>query len=404
MNTQPYQTPPKWWAPKLTPWWIGVSRQIRNRELRKQRFVNVEVRGVEHVRGALDRGAGVLITPNHSFHYDSYCLMRASDALRRPFFIMTAWQVFAMSGRFDRWSMQHAGCFSVNREATDLRAFRQATDILTHGPYPLVVFAEGDVFHTNDRVTPFREGAAAMALSAARKGSREVVCVPTAIKQWYVTDPLPSVRATVAALEARLLIRSPPDKQLVDRVYRIGEAVLALLEIEHLGAPQTGSVRQRREALVAALLDRLEGAQDVSRGEGDVPERVKLLRRKLIDARQNAAAAEDGPAQRSATAAMDDVQLVMRLYSYPNDYVRTQPSAERLAETIDKFEEDILEAELPSVRGDRRVVVEFGEPITAASDRSSRVSPAELTGKLHDSVQALLDRMNTQSPSPHVSA
>ncbi len=404
MNTQPYQTPPKWWGPKMSPWWVGVSRGLRNRELRRQRFVDIDVRGVEHVRGALDRGAGLLIAPNHSFHWDSYCLMRASDALRRPFFIMTAWQVFAMSGRFDRWSMQHAGCFSVNREATDLRAFRQATNILTEGPYPLVVFPEGDVYHTGDRVTPFREGAAAMALSAARKGLREVVCVPTAIKQWYVTDPLPSVRATAAALEARLLIRSPPERSMVERVYRIGEGVLTLLEIEHLGSPHAGSVRERRERLVGELLDRLELAHRVARHDGDLPERVKLLRRKLIDARQTAAAEGDVPTQRAVSAAMDDVQLVMRLYSYPNDYVRAQPTAERLAETIDKFEEDILEASLPTVRGDRCVVVEFGEPIAATSDRASRVSPAELTLRLHDAVQSQIDRMNAQSPSPHVSA
>ncbi len=404
MNTQPYQTPPKWWGPKLSPWWVGVSRGFRNRELRRQRFVDIEVRGIERLRGVLDRGAGVLIAPNHSFHWDSYCLMRASDALRRPFFLMTAWQVFAMSGRFDRWSMQHAGCFSVNREATDLRAFRQATDILTEGRFPLVVFAEGDVFHTNDRVTPFREGAAAMALSAARKGMREVVCVPTAIKQWYVTDPLPSVRATMDALEPRLLIRPQAERSLVERVYRIGEAVLTLLEVEHLGAPRAGSVRERREALVAALLERLEVGAGIRRVEGDIPERVKRLRRKLIDARQTAAAEGDEAKQRVLLNAMNDVQLVMRLYSYPNDYVRAHPTPERLAETIDKFEEDILEAPLPTVRGDRRVVVEFGEPIAVASDRSAGVSPAELTGMLHAAVQSLLDRMNSQSPSPHVSA
>ena len=43
-------------------------------------------------------------------------------------------------------------------------AFRQAVEILQSRPNPLVIFPEGEVYHLNQRITPFREGPAAMAL------------------------------------------------------------------------------------------------------------------------------------------------------------------------------------------------------------------------------------------------
>src|SRR5262249_42593425 len=162
-------SPPQWWAPKLTPWWVRLWQPARRRTLlHKQKMVRIEVEGAEHVRQALAEGAGVLITPNHSFHYDSYVLFEAAHRVGRPFHFLTAWQVFAMSSRFERWSMQLHGCFSIDRESADVQAFKQAVDILRMSPFPLVVFPEGDIYHTNDWLTPFRDGAAAIALSAAR--------------------------------------------------------------------------------------------------------------------------------------------------------------------------------------------------------------------------------------------
>ena len=39
---------------------------------------------------------------------------------------------------------------------------------------------------------------------------------------------------------------------------------------------------------------------------------------------------------------MEDLFFVIQLYSYPGDYVAEKPSIERIAETLDKFEEDVL--------------------------------------------------------------
>ncbi len=125
---------------------------------------------MDHLRTAAGAGQGVMITPNHSGHADPFIMYHVSDEVRRPFYFLTAWQVFQQLGPIGRRMLQHHGCFSIDREGTDLKAFRQATDVLEQGQHPLVVFPEGEVYHINERVTPFRQGAAAIALSAARRG------------------------------------------------------------------------------------------------------------------------------------------------------------------------------------------------------------------------------------------
>ena len=167
MNRQPYGTPPQWWPPKLSPTWVRMTRRWRRGQLaNKQQIIDISVDGAEHLCDAVAAGHGVLISPNHSAHYDSAALYVAADGLNLPLYFMTAWQVFAMSSGFERFAMQRLGCFSIDREATDRQAYKQAVEILESHAHPLVIFREGDIYHTSERVTPFREGAAAIALSA----------------------------------------------------------------------------------------------------------------------------------------------------------------------------------------------------------------------------------------------
>ena len=144
MNRYVQQIPPRWWGPKLSPWWVRVWRPWRKRQqLRTQQLVEVEVRGLDHLRDAVSSGQGVMITPNHSGHADPYIMYHAADELDRPFYFLTAWQVFQQRTRLGQWILQQHGCFSIDREGTDLRAFRQATEILEQAQSPLVVFPEG---------------------------------------------------------------------------------------------------------------------------------------------------------------------------------------------------------------------------------------------------------------------
>ena len=103
---------------------------------------SVETDGVEHLTNAANAG-GVLVAPNHSTHYDSNALYVAADRLNQPLYFMTAWQVFAMSSRWQRFLLQRVGCFSVDRESNDRRAMNEAVRVLRHEPQSAGDFSRG---------------------------------------------------------------------------------------------------------------------------------------------------------------------------------------------------------------------------------------------------------------------
>ena len=47
---------------------------------------------------------------------------------------------------------------------------------------------------------------------------------------------------------------------------------------------------------------------------------------------------------------LNDLFLVIQLFSYPGDYVRECPTVERLAEILTKFEQDALGVNAPAPR------------------------------------------------------
>lgn len=397
MNRQPYCKPPRSWNPRLTPAFVRISRGYRRRQLTHQQKIGaIDVQNVEVLRALTEEGAGILITPNHSAHYDAPALYAAADAIDCPLYFMTAWQVFAMSSRWEQWAMQRLGCFSVDREGTDRQAFKQAVQVLQQENCPLVIFPEGDIYHTTDFVTPFREGAAAIALSAAKRADRKIVVVPCGIKFWYIDDPLSELTAATALLERRLFLRSESSQKLADRIHRLAEAALALKELDYLGHTRSGRLRDRVRHLESCVLADLEARHGLTQSEDLTPARVKVLRQHVIQRLEETNGQEQGELVRD----MEDLFFIMQLYSYRGDYLADNPSIERLAETVDKFEEDILNLDYPTVRGSRRVCVRFGEPITLPSAGEQRPPAAQLTQQLEDRVQSLIDELNAQSPMP----
>lgn len=404
MNQLDVQKPPRWWSPRLSPACVRLCRPIRRRiQRRHQRLLEVEVRGLEQLRAALEAGSGVLITPNHSGHADSFALGEAADRLGRPFYFMVAWQVLGLTNIARRTLLRMHGCFSVDREGMDRTAFKQAVEILQSRPNPLVIFPEGEVYHLNERITPFREGAAAMALSAAKKADRPVVCVPCAVRYSYLEDPTPGLCRVMDRLERDLFWRPRPDLTLAERIHRVAEGALALKELEYLGRTSSGPLPERVRRLSETILARLEDRDSLDAGDTTVPERVKRLRQQAI-ARLEQLPADD-PARERHQLDLDDLYLVVQLFSYPGDYVAERPSIERIAETIDKFEEDLLGVPYAGIRGTRRAIVSFGEPVPAEAARQ-RDAAARLTRTLEARVQSMLDELSAPPapPSPRPAA
>ncbi|MFO1020408.1 MAG: 1-acyl-sn-glycerol-3-phosphate acyltransferase [Planctomycetales bacterium] len=417
MNKQPFQTPPQRWNPKLTPWVVRWMRPYIRYDLGRQKIHDIEVRHLAKAQDALAQPAGVLITPNHSFHYDSYVLIETSHRLKRPFHFLTAWQVFAMGTRFDRWVLQRHGCYSINREGNDVQAFKTSVEILQKNSHPLVIFPEGDIYHHNDQISPFRDGAAAIALSAAKRSERPILALPVAVKAFYVSDPTSDLERVMTRLEESLYWRPQTQHGLTERIYRFAEGLLALKELEYLKQQQTGPITQRVRQLSDEVLRRLEQKYNVTPNSTECPERAKEVRRAIIAVAEQKNAEQKNAEQKNADtkngqqkgltheallaleADMEDVFFVIQLYSYPGDYVAKKPVIERVAETIDKFEEDLLRAVYPGVRGERKVVVQFGDPITVPDGRQGKPTVAEWTHRFEREVQSLLDDINANPPA-----
>jgi hypothetical protein len=94
----------------------------------------------------------------------------------------------------------------------------------------------------------------------------------------------------------------------------------------------------------------------------------------------------------------------MQLFSYPHeDYLAGHPSVERLAETLDKLEEDVLKVQTAGVRGPRKAVITFGEPVLVTPDQRPRRDALAVSRELQFRVQDLLNQVNyaiAPLPSP----
>ena len=392
MNIYAYQTPPKWWAPKLSSLYFKLFTPVRKAGLRKQEQVKeVNIFNAENLTEAMSSNRGILITPNHSSHADPLVLCRTSEKVNSPFYYMAAWQVFARSNIIRQHVLSRHGCFSVDREGTDMRAFRQAVDILQNKQNPLVIFPEGEIYHVNDRVTPFRDGPAAIALTAAKRAEREIVIIPTAMKYEYLEDPTQKLIEVMDTLECNILWRVRRDLPLVERIYLFAQAMLTLKELEYLGHTQDDELSERIKTLSEFILLRIEERYDIEHDDVTIPERVKTCRRAAIKRFEEAE--EDKHPQIKND--LDDLLVVTQLFSYPGDYIKAKPTIERIAETFDKFEEDILKAPTATVRAARKATVSFGKPIVVTPDRSNKNAIHCLTSKLEKQVQQLLDDLNS---------
>ena len=167
--------------------------------------------------------------------------------------------------------------------------------------------------------------------------------------------------------------------------------MVTIKEIESAGRVGSGTFRQRTAQLMEHILIRLETEHSLNALAAPTPVRVQRLRHFLI---ANMDCTRDTESVSRQGRHLEDLFFAIQLFSYPDNYLGKQPTIERLAETMDKLEEDILAKPLPSIRGRRQAVIQFGEPIPVGPDLKKHSNVENLTTKLQRNVQSLLDRLN----------
>jgi hypothetical protein len=265
-------------------------------------------------------------------------------------------------------------------------------DILDQGKRPLVIFPEGVITRTNDRILAMMDGLSFIGRTAAKKrASREqqVVVHAVAIRYRYHGDLTESLNAALDDIENRLSWRPKRDANLVDRIYRVGQALLWLKEIEYFGSPQTGEIGDRVQRLIDGILVPME--QEWLGGPGGVKEktvvgRVKQLRIAIVREMIDGDLSDQERSRRWDQLA--DMYLAQQLGHYPPDYIRSSPTPERMLETVEKFEEDLTDQ--CRIYRPISVSVQVGEPIVVATQRVRGQSEDPLMSQLESQLHQML--------------
>lgn len=369
---------------------------------RKYGVTDVEIRGKERVAPLLRDGHGIMLAPNHCRMADALVVQSVAKSIGRPVFIMASSHVFRGS-KLLAFVLRRVGAFSVHREGIDREAIQKAISILIEGKRPLVIFPEGALSQTNDRLNSLMEGASFIARSAAAKldrqakdgqSSKKVFAVPVAIRYLFKGDLAQTVAPMLAEIERRLSWRTLDHLPLVERIYKVGPALLALKEMEYLGEPQTGELDQRLDRLINSILAPLEaewfGSDQVgSKQEVSVVSRVKELRKAVLPDMVESSLDERELERRWRQ--LQDMELAQQLSLYPARYVASKPTVDRILETVDRFTENLSGEEQP--HGPLKVVVQIGEPIEVAGKRDRSVEGDPVLQRIESGLTAMLDSL-----------
>lgn len=382
-------------------WWPRLLNLCMPRYIRRRYGVmKVDVVGIEAIRASIAAGHGVLVAPNHSRDEDPLVLSALARRVGRPFYVVASAHLF-MGSRLQAFVLRRAGAYSIYREGMDKQAVQTSIEILESAERPLVIFPEGHISRTNDRLTPMLEGTALIARQAARKRAKEngkVVVHPVAIRYRFPFDVHAAAASMLDEIEARLTWRPSRELPIPDRLRKVGEGLLALKELEHLGHTQPGTIAQRIAALIDAILMPLEAEWTGRNGEGHVVARVKRLRAAILPDMIKGDLDESEKARRWRQ--LEDAALAQQLYHYPPNYVGEGTGPARIIETVERFEEDLTGR--VRVHGPVEATITVGSAIEVGATRETRGEGDPLMAAIEGQLRGMLGlgAVEVASPTP----
>ena len=399
---EPYRDyPPKDIA--LWRWLLGWYN--RKRFLPKvKRIADLTIHGEQTLAQTVQSGDRLVLMPNHPTHADAAIVLEACRQAGLTTQTMAAYDVFLRS-RVDAFVMQRLGAFSVDREGSDPRAMKTALGVLDAGKHALVVFPEGNVYLENDRVTPFSEGAAFLALRAAhqlKEQGHRVLAVPVSIKVTHLTDCKAMVAERLQALAKAVDVDLPAGVLPVEAMRMIGVVLLHRnLKMRGLDTPEADDFHTLISHAGGVVMDKLEAKLDIApKPETPLIDRVRKARQVTHEVRTDPERVADHAA--AATWA-DEAMLALRLASYSDRYAASHPTLDRIEETSEKLAEDLYREMMPPT-ADRAAFVRFNEPIPlcdfVAEKRAGRQQVRELTARCEAAVQQGVDLLNQANPHP----
>jgi hypothetical protein len=188
-------------------------------------------------------------------------------------------------------------------------------------------------------------------------------------------------------IENRLSWQPQNQLSMIDRIIKAGHGLLALKEIEYLGASQSGNAKGRLQRLSDHLLEPLEKEWNAGRREADAMARVKRLRSAILPDMIQGELSEEEIGRRWRQLA--DLYLVQQLHCYSGDYLADDPTPERLLETVERYEEDLTDNARP--HPPLHVVISVGEAIEATPTRDRSVESDPISTELRAQLERMLE-------------
>ena len=281
-----------------------------------------------------------------------------------------------------------------------------AAEIIGAGDYPLVIFPEGNVYFCNDKVTPFNEGAAYIALRAQQKLRDEapVFPVPVSLKYTFVEDVRERVRGDLDQIAREFGTSLQRDRPIIDELRRISLIALGshLQKHGHMPADGSAEIDEQIQVAVEQIIVALEEKISLqARAGDDLTARVRTIRTAIHRVRTDPEAGVD---QQTATRWADEAMLALRILGYAGAYAASNPTLDRVAETVARLREDVASRHFEPV-GRRLALVHIGEPIDLRSRleafaAKARNAVGDLTRDFEKIVQVGLDRLNEGNTAP----
>lgn len=381
---KPYQFVP----PRYSRFWHSIARFFLSGDMRKNYGISsVECIDIGKLRASLSAGHGIVLATNHCRPCDPMIMDYLAKEVGRPFHVVANWHLF-MTGWFRRFLLPRIGAFSVHREITDRESLKCCVKTVADGKFPLMIFAEGIISRSNDRLLELMEGPAFIARAAAKqRGEGKVVVHPVFIRYFFEGDVERAVTPVLEEIEKRFSWQPQSDLGLRERIHKAGSALLALKETEYLGIVHEGTFRERLDRLMDGLLVPLEEKWTGGRHDGGPMNRVKRARTALLPDLVSGSLTEAERTSRWRSLA--DLYLVQQLCCYPGNYL-DEPTPERILETVERYEEDLTDTARPHFP--MRAVITVGDPIEVGSSRPRHVDGDPLTAEIRVRLEELLDK------------
>ena len=364
---EPYEFVP----PVYSEWWPTLLRFYLRRYLRTNFGVHsIECRNVERLRASLAAGHSILLAPNHSHMADPMVLGVLGMEADCHLFAMASWHVFKQS-RFQTFMTRRMGAFSVLREGNDRQAIETAIEILVARKRPLILFPEGAITRHNDLIGEMMDGPSFIARQVAKRLKQEnkpggVVIHPVATRYAFNGDLVKAIGPNLDALETLLSWQPQRHLSLVDRIGKIGQALLSLKEIEFLGGSRGGNLYERADNLVEEVLTKLEADWHIADSSGSPTMRVKRLRTAILPEMVAGRVSPDDRERRWRDLAA--AYYVQQISHYPRDYIlRDKNLPERVVETVERLQEDFTDK--ISLHEPLHAVIQVGEAISVGTQR-----------------------------------